>query len=107
MCSLAWKILELELLFGIALPLNRYIAFLFLLLSSTLQLCKGITRAVLSLGWLFAQLLAWKGRGISVIVLSLYCFIDLSPFWQVLMPVDKPSGMITSTLARKDFQAKL
>jgi hypothetical protein len=39
---------------------------------------------------------------ISVIALSIYRF-----FWQVLMPVDKPSGMITSSLARKDFQAKL
>lgn len=26
---------------------------------------------------------------------------------EVLMPVDKPSGLITSTLSRKDFQAKL
>ena len=35
-------------------------------------------------------------------LVTLYAMIK-----QVLMPVDKPSGMITSTLARRDFKAKL
>ena len=54
-----------------------------------------------------------KGPGSGEVSIFLICFImtNLVTLYamikQVLMPVDKPSGMITSTLARRDFKAKL